>query len=89
MKKKLVVLVDPFTCQKNGVSFDDYVRRLSAGFEEYETKVMRDPATQSSDGDYSRAWAASKVSFEGTPDEENRIFETVRIIFGELKNAAH
>lgn len=89
MKKELIVLVDYFTCQKNGVSFDDYVKRLAAEFKDHETKVMRDPTSESTGGDYSRTWAVSRLSFEGTPEEQKEIFETVRQIFVELKNPAH
>lgn len=88
MKKELVVLVDYFTCQKNGVSFDDYVKRLASGFEGYESKVMRDPTSESTDGDYSRTWAVSRLLFEGTSEENKGMLETARQIFEELKNAA-
>ena len=87
MKKELVVLVDYFTCQKNGVPFDDNVERLVTGFESYATKVIRDPSTKLTE-DYSRIWAVSRFTSAGNVEKNIRLFETARKIFVNLKNAA-
>ena len=85
MKNELVVLLDYYTCQKNGVPFDEYVARLVAVLDTYNTKVLRDPTTESLGGDFSRTWAVSRVTIEGTEQEQEAIFEAARHAFLALK----
>lgn len=88
MKKELVVLLDHYTCRKNGVPFDEYVARLTRALDGYDTKVIRDPTTESLGGDFSRTWAVSRVTVEGTVQEQEAIFEAARQVFQALKPTA-
>lgn len=90
MKKKLVVHLDHYTCRKNGVPFDEYVARLTRALDAYDTKVIRDPTTESLGGDFSRNWAVSRVSVEGIEQEQELevIFEAARQVFQALKPTA-
>jgi hypothetical protein len=88
MKKELVVLLDHYTCQKNGVPFDEYVARLATALDEYDAKILRDRTTESVGGDFSRTWAVSRVTVEGSVQEQEAVFEAARQIFLALKTHA-
>lgn len=88
MKNELVVLLDYYTCQRNGVPFDEYVARLTTALDAYDTRVMRDPTTESLGGDFSSTWAVSRVTVEGSVQEQDAIFEAAREAFQALKPTA-